>query len=1278
MRALKRTRTFQHLEQRQLLAVDFSSFPLVPIARQLPLGDQAVFAFESRDAGNEVFAVGSGGAVSPELLHDLVPGTESSFPSDFTQVGDRVAFLTCIGEHSVQLWITDGTPEGLQKLGEYGSADRPHPIDSIVGATDSAIILRESLREEGGVVQRTLLQPIDGSAASSFLIGERFGYAGLFIGKELVVHVEASATSTKNWVTDGTARGTSLLSSLLPELPENLEISSESLPVGSGVAILAKAADVDDFVILVQRVNGELTARILAQSLSSASWFSLQAVGQDVIVSDRYERYSPFVIDDSGVVTELLRGSEWDRHGLSRSLNGEVIGFQDDFLLLRRAGSAGNTILQRDPESQTLTLRDDLPLVASTKIQSVGDWLVYHSRDDISEPETRFAVHPASGTFLPMNSEPGFETLRVLGVRNGAVYGTYSFADRQRFRIFRFVPNQQTTEVILDVPYGEESSEQGSLISIIQVGEEVRGWVRHLMHTDLVTLDLTDGSMELLSRFPRPLVTRDYPMLVSSLHVLETAREGIYYYQDRTGGQTGVFTNNGEHISLPGFREIDASEEAIYAVNRTTNSIVRINLDDMSIDRFRLPFSGFAVGARGAIFVSEGRGMRLDDGSAAPIMIIDRGDWTSLSRLPVSSSFDRPRVLVYEREVQERFVYDGTIEGSYVLAPAQDRVRLAWLRGSQFAFQESVNAESGIRLRSLLVERPGESEMQLFNESEQSPSQPYRIPGGWSLRVPEGTVIWMDHLPEPSLVNGHHFFTRPLGNWSIFRVSGRVGGADVRDLHVIEKGGKLQSLLELLSTDRKSNQEIDVLLELEGGLVFLHREGGFYSGRVTAYHWDGNSDSPTILSRLTEYYRERPPSSRVFAIENNWVVSRWPQSVLVPMDELRIRPLSEVKLIELLPSETRLVSSSGVVNTFVTEGKAIEIIAERNADEIDLVIEDPETLPLAGLRLELTEGTRVRLSSDQRVSRVDLKFGDSRARLQIAGRPIELIGQRIELDLSIVSEQFNVEVETQVSTLVLNQEEGRFGLELQSEKNQPRFLWVNNETMLLTLHENVRRVHLDQFSNAFGTLSIARTSATTQLQFPPDFVRQESRLVNAKHIGVGQTGQLVIRSDFSLQPLHNFSNPFDVNSDSRTSALDALAVINQVASDSAEPTVLADVNADGRVSPADALQIINRLGRTLFAEGESAGVVRLSPSPANLPSDSPHSIDESTETGAASPLFGVNQSNRVARGSVFAGGSDSSDDEELLALRIANTDSAFNDEILLESFWVRLGVENLL
>lgn len=80
-------------------------------------------------------------------------------------------------------------------------------------------------------------------------------------------------------------------------------------------------------------------------------------------------------------------------------------------------------------------------------------------------------------------------------------------------------------------------------------------------------------------------------------------------------------------------------------------------------------------------------------------------------------------------------------------------------------------------------------------------------------------------------------------------------------------------------------------------------------------------------------------------------------------------------------------------------------------------------------------------------------------------------------------------------------------------------------------------------------------------------------------------------------PMHNYADPADVNGDTNVTAVDALIVINHIATEgemvssiNADGDRFLDVNADGKSSAVDALQVINRL----VASGEQVDAASLS------------------------------------------------------------------------------------
>ena len=60
---------------------------------------------------------------TPELLKNVNPGTESSFPEQFTEVGDTIFFAARDDDHGRELWKTDGTAAGTALVKDIDPGD---------------------------------------------------------------------------------------------------------------------------------------------------------------------------------------------------------------------------------------------------------------------------------------------------------------------------------------------------------------------------------------------------------------------------------------------------------------------------------------------------------------------------------------------------------------------------------------------------------------------------------------------------------------------------------------------------------------------------------------------------------------------------------------------------------------------------------------------------------------------------------------------------------------------------------------------------------------------------------------------------------------------------------------------------------------------------------------------------------------------------------------------------------------------------------------------------
>ncbi|MET0555384.1 MAG: Calx-beta domain-containing protein [Vicinamibacteria bacterium] len=144
----------------------------IKLLEPLGRGNRVVFFADDGVHGVEPW-VSSGTPESTRLLKDLRPGPASSWPQSITapsvQAGGLVYFAANDGEHGMELFVTDGSPEGTRLLVDA----RPGPQSGIMGAA--------WLMEAGGDVFFTASDGVH--------------------GKEL-------------WTSDGTPKGTRMLADL--------------------------------------------------------------------------------------------------------------------------------------------------------------------------------------------------------------------------------------------------------------------------------------------------------------------------------------------------------------------------------------------------------------------------------------------------------------------------------------------------------------------------------------------------------------------------------------------------------------------------------------------------------------------------------------------------------------------------------------------------------------------------------------------------------------------------------------------------------------------------------------------------------------------------------------------------------------------------------------------------------------------------------------------------------------------------------------------------------
>ena len=151
------------------------------------------------------------------LLQDLYPGTRgfSSRPRSFTRIPGKVLFVARDPVHGIEPWVTDGTPAGTFLLkdmfpgsgGIFGSAFlRGHGWALF---TYPAAGSMNTLWRTDGTPSGTI--PLKLSGAAPTMVGN-----GVSLGGKVYFEGRTNLEGKEPWVSDGTARGTRILSDLVP------------------------------------------------------------------------------------------------------------------------------------------------------------------------------------------------------------------------------------------------------------------------------------------------------------------------------------------------------------------------------------------------------------------------------------------------------------------------------------------------------------------------------------------------------------------------------------------------------------------------------------------------------------------------------------------------------------------------------------------------------------------------------------------------------------------------------------------------------------------------------------------------------------------------------------------------------------------------------------------------------------------------------------------------------------------------------------------------------
>ena len=184
-------------------------------------GGIALFSAQGDGDGRELWTT-DGTTDGTEQVRDIHPGGEGSAPQMFTALGGRLLFRardaaggTATG---TELWATDGTTGGTQLVKDiYPGTDGSFP--SFFTALGGRLLFSAY----GGGVAGTELWATDGTADGTQLVkdinaggGNSFPVGFTALGDELFFQARDVANGNELWATDGTAAGTRLVEDIRP------------------------------------------------------------------------------------------------------------------------------------------------------------------------------------------------------------------------------------------------------------------------------------------------------------------------------------------------------------------------------------------------------------------------------------------------------------------------------------------------------------------------------------------------------------------------------------------------------------------------------------------------------------------------------------------------------------------------------------------------------------------------------------------------------------------------------------------------------------------------------------------------------------------------------------------------------------------------------------------------------------------------------------------------------------------------------------------------------
>ncbi|AKF81369.1 hypothetical protein MFUL124B02_20100 [Myxococcus fulvus 124B02] len=187
----------------------FSAAPVaIPALRNLiPVGPRVFFQFDQPATGRELW-VSDGTEAGTHLVKDLTPGPEGTHLNFVAAQNGKLTFMRqwspTPGAPELELWHTDGTPEGTLRFARFGPESTLGNVSLRVGAYQLFFL--------SSAAQGTALWRTDGTAAGTALVkkvdAQQVPLTGTGQAGDVGLFLFVDGANTEVWRTDGTSAGT--------------------------------------------------------------------------------------------------------------------------------------------------------------------------------------------------------------------------------------------------------------------------------------------------------------------------------------------------------------------------------------------------------------------------------------------------------------------------------------------------------------------------------------------------------------------------------------------------------------------------------------------------------------------------------------------------------------------------------------------------------------------------------------------------------------------------------------------------------------------------------------------------------------------------------------------------------------------------------------------------------------------------------------------------------------------------------------------------------------